>query len=49
MYGPADKPDGLKHVKTGLIDMNFNDKYMSTDNTVVQFPQLLYMNLSSSE
>lgn len=40
---PADKPDGLKHVKTWLIYRNFNvfycnDKYMSTDNTMVQFP-----------
>jgi len=46
---PADKPDGLKHVKIWLINMNFNDKYMSPDNKMVQFPQLLYMNLSSSE
>ena len=35
---PVDKPDSLKHVKTWLIDMNFNDKYMSTDNTMVHLP-----------
>jgi len=29
---PEDKPDSLKHV-----NMNFNEKYMSTDNTMVQF------------
>ena len=35
---PADKPDDLKHVKTWLIDTNFNDKYMSTDDATVKFP-----------
>lgn len=34
---PVDKSYGLKHVTTWLIKMNFNDKYTSTDNTMVQF------------